>query len=221
MKLIEVNSVIKKYGEQQVLNGVSINIEKGKIYLIKGRSGCGKSTLLNICSFLENPDSGDVKFNGKSITSMIESEKKQILRESIGYIFQDFNLFEDFSVYENLYIYLVTTSEKNIPNISNLIEKKLEQLGLTHKSKDKAKFLSGGERQRLTLARTLLLPKEIIFADEPSANIDNQNVSIMVNIFSKLKESGTSLLIATHDDVFDNIADFSYELDGGILNEKV
>lgn len=217
MALIEINNVFKKYGEQQVLNGVSMSIESGKICLIKGRSGCGKSTLLNICSLLENPDNGDVIFKGASAKALSEDDKKKILRESIGYIFQDYNLFEDFSVYNNLLLYLLSTSEKSRSEMDALIKDKLEQLGLTHKIKDKAKLLSGGERQRLTLARTLLLPKEIIFADEPSANIDNANISIMKNIFSQLKKDGTTIMIVTHDSVFDDMADASYELDGGML----
>lgn len=217
MKILSVDKIKKKYGEQKVLDNICIDIESSKIYLIKGRSGCGKSTLLNICSLLEDPDEGNVLFKGTSTKYLSEDEKKKILRDSIGYIFQDFNLFEDFSVYNNLYLYLLSTSEKSSSEIDALIKDKLEELGLSHKSKDKAKLLSGGERQRLTLARTLLLPKELIFADEPSANIDNANVFIMKDIFSKLKGKGTTVMIVTHDSIFDDIADFSFELDGGIL----
>lgn len=217
MKLLELKSVFKKYGDQHVLNGISISFENGKIYLIKGRSGCGKSTLLNICSLLENPDRGEVFFKGTETKKLSEIERKEILRGHIGYIFQDYNLFEELSVYQNLQIYLLSITRKSIAEMDKKIKEQLEALHLTHKTKDKAKFLSGGERQRLTLARTLLLPRDLIFADEPSANIDEKNTCIMKEIFLRLKMAGTTIIIVTHDRVFDEIADVIFELDEGIL----
>ena len=217
MSLIEINAVTKRYGEQIVLSGITMNIERGKIYLIKGRSGSGKSTLLNICSFLENPDNGDVAFKGVSLRKLSENDKKALLRDSFGYIFQEYNLFEDYSAYDNLLLYLLSICDKSASEMDTIINENLNRVGLSHKSNDKAKLLSGGERQRLTLARTLILPKEVIFADEPSANIDNANVIIMKEIFIELRAKGTALMIVTHDSVFDDIADYSYLLEEGVF----
>lgn len=217
MNLLSVDNVSKSYGNQKVLKSVSFDIDYGKIYLIKGRSGSGKSTLLNICSFLENPDTGMISFENIPVLHLNDHEKKKILRDKIGYIFQDFNLFEDFSVYENLKLYLLATSNIHNDKIDTMIKQSLSKVGLEHKIDSKAKLLSGGERQRVTLARTLLLEKKIIFADEPSANIDDDNVAAMVRIFKMLREQGTSILIVTHDDVFDEIGDHLLTLESGVI----
>ena len=129
MKLLELKSVFKKYGDQHVLNGISISFENGKIYLIKGRSGCGKSTLLNICSLLENPDRGEVFFKGTETKKLSEIERKEILRGHIGYIFQDYNLFEELSVYHNLQIYLLSITRKSIAEMDKMIKEQLMNNG--------------------------------------------------------------------------------------------
>ena len=123
MKLLELKSVFKKYGDQHVLNGISISFENGKIYLIKGRSGCGKSTLLNICSLLENPDRGEVFYKGTETKKLSENERKEILRGHIGYIFQDYNLFEELSVYHNLQIYLLSITRKSIAEMDKTTQR--------------------------------------------------------------------------------------------------
>lgn len=216
MSLLSIRNISKKY-DKQVLKNVSLDLEYGKIYLIKGKSGSGKSTLLNICSFLENADSGMIYFEKEEVKNINVKEKKKILRDKIGYIFQDFNLFEDLTIYENLKLYLLATSDITNSQMKDMIKEKLSKVGLEDKLDIKARFLSGGERQRVTLARTLLLKKKIIFADEPSANIDEENVEIMIDLFKMLKEEGTTVLIVTHDNVFDKICDASFRLRNGVL----
>lgn len=216
-ELISAHSLCKKYGQQIILKDVEFILGQKEIVLIKGRSGTGKSTLLNICSMLEKPDSGEIFYEGKNINNYTDDEKRCILREDIGYIFQDFNLFENLTVYENLYIYLTLVSALEKDEINKLIYKNLSELGLVSKIHDKVRVLSGGERQRIAMARTLLLNKKIIFADEPTANVDDENAEIMVDIFSKLKERNTGIIIVSHDDIFDDIADRIYHLEGGSL----
>lgn len=220
MKLLEVRNIAKKYDNTSILTNISFSIDEGMIYLIKGRSGGGKSTLLNICSFLENPDSGEIFFEEKSTASMNEKEKKLILRDKIGYIFQDYNLFESLTVYDNMKLYLLSTCNMPDVEMNKLIEEKLSLVGLLEMKDRKAKLLSGGERQRVTLARVLLLDKKIIYADEPSANIDEGNIEIIKETFARIKKNGTSLLIVTHDDVFDTLSDRIFILEGGSLHEK-
>lgn len=220
MKLLEARNITKKYNDTPILTDISFSIDEGMIYLIKGRSGGGKSTLLNICSFLEDPDSGEIFFEERSSASMSEKEKKLILRDKIGYIFQDYNLFENLSVYDNMKIYLLATCNMKDAEMDRLIEEKLSLVGLLQMKDRKAKLLSGGERQRVALARVLLLDKKMIYADEPSANIDDGNIAIIKETFARIKENGTSLLVVSHDDVFDEISDRIFILEGGSLHEQ-
>lgn len=217
MKILSLKKIKKTYGVQEVLRDASYDFEEGKIYLLKGRSGSGKTTLLNICSFIEDCDSGTVIFEGNEKSKMTDEEITDLRRNSIGYIFQDFNLFEDLSVYDNLYVLLNLTTKLSKKEMHERILNNLELLRLDHKLETKAKYLSGGERQRLTLARTILQKKKMIYADEPSANIDDENVAIMRDIFVQLNHEGCTILIVTHDDVFDEIADEVITLEGGMI----
>ncbi len=217
MALLEIKNISKSYNDVKILDNICLTLDSGEMYIIKGRSGCGKSTLLNICSFLENPDSGELLFENILVGSLSNRERQTVLRNHIGYIFQDYNLFENFSVYENLVVYLLTTTDKNNSQISKDINEKLELVGIADKKNEKVKFLSGGERQRVALARAFLTPKKIIFADEPSANIDDNNIKIIKQCFDEMRKNGTSLLVVTHDNVFDDMADKIYNLERGIL----
>ena len=217
MELLNAHSLCKKYGQQLILNEVDFTLCEQEIAVIKGRSGTGKSTFLNICSMLEKPDNGEILYRGKSVNNCSYDEKQRILREEIGYVFQDFNLFENLTVYENLYIYMMLVSDLGKYEINQVINKNLEELGLLAKIHDKVRVLSGGEKQRVAMVRTMLVDKKIVFADEPTANIDDENAKIMVDIFNKLKERKTGIIIVSHDDIFDCIADRIYHLEGGGL----
>jgi len=215
--ILEVHRLSKKYGNNTVLENINFSLKENEIMLIKGKSGAGKSTLLNLCSMIENPDTGEIFFNGRNMNSYCEKEKRDLIRNHLGYIFQDFNLFEDLTVYDNLYIYLCVVSKLSKDYINELIKKTLDEVGLLQKLKHKVKLLSGGERQRVALARTLLLPRKLVFADEPTANIDDENSAVIAKIFQKLKEKNTAIIIVSHDDIFDSIADKIYLLEGGQL----
>lgn len=220
VNILKVRGLTKSYEDHTVLDNVEFELKQNEIMLIKGRSGTGKSTLLNICSMLENPDAGEIIFDGKNLDSYDHKEKQDILRNHLGYIFQDYNLFEDLTVYDNLYIYLTLSSDLNKSKINELIRNSLDEVGLLSKIKSKAKLLSGGERQRVALARTLLLPRKLVFADEPTANIDEENSAKLINIFNKLKDKNTAIIIVSHDDIFDSLADKIYLLEGGKLCQK-
>lgn len=215
--ILEVRGLKKNYGENVILKDVNFELGHKQIIVIKGRSGCGKSTLLNICSMLETQDDGTILFKGIDLNSYSYIQKQNILKNDIGYIFQDFNLFENMSVYENLYIYLQLVSDISKDQMIELMKVTLSEVGLQNKLYSKVKLLSVGEKQRVAISRTLLKRRNIVFADEPSANVDDENAENMVNIFRKLKEKGTSMIIVSHDDVFDCIADKIYRLEGGIL----
>lgn len=214
--ILSVKNIYQSFGQQEVLKNVSLDILSGKIYLIKGRSGCGKSTLLNICSLIESPRSGEIIFNGRNV-SELQDEELSLMKKKIGYIFQDYNLFENLSVFENLYIYLQLITDLTKKECFQKIKSALTEYNMESKMSSKVKLLSGGERQRITIIRTLLTEKKIIFADEPSANIDDVNINIMKQAFLKEKEQGVTTMIVTHDTVFDNIADFVYRIEQGVL----
>lgn len=216
-ELIKVCSLCKKYGEQTILRNIDFELHRGEIALIKGRSGTGKSTFLNICSMLEKADSGDIIYEGRGINDLSYSDRQQVIKENIGYIFQDFNLFENLSVFENLFVYMELVSDYDKDKIIDLINKNLSEMGLQSKINDKVRVLSGGEKQRVAMARTLLTDKKILFADEPTANVDDDNAKVMVNIFERLKQRNTGIVIVSHDDIFDEIADSIYFLQGGML----
>lgn len=214
--LLSLKNIYQSFGQQEVLRGINLDIIPGKIYLIKGRSGCGKSTLLNICSLIEKPLSGEVILNGKNVLNCNDDELS-IMKQDIGYIFQDFNLFENLSVFENLYIYLQLVTNMSKEECIQKINLALAEYNMQHKLSEKVKLLSGGERQRITVIRTLLTEKKIIYADEPSANIDDENINIMKHAFQKERQRGAAVLIVTHDTVFDDIADCIYHIEQGVL----
>ncbi len=216
-ELIKIHSLCKKYEQQVILNDLDFVLHEGEIVLIKGRSGAGKSTFLNVCSLLEQPDSGEIIYDTRNIGTCSNDEKQSILQNDIGYVFQDFNLFENLSVYENLYIYLSLVSDYDKTKIHDVISINLDELGLLSKINDKVRVLSGGEKQRVAMVRMMLTNKKMIFADEPSANVDDENAKIMIDIFKNLRERNAGIIIVSHDDIFDKIADSIYYLKGGKL----
>ena len=218
MKNLNLLKVCKSYGKQQVLKNIDFECYSGTAHVIKGKSGSGKSTLINICSLIELCDSGEIEIFGNKTECLSDEEIRKFRREDIGYIFQDYNLFEELSVDENLDLFaFIATGNANNKDFINKKEEILYKINMDSKRKSKAKLLSGGERQRLAVARTLLFPKKIIFADEPSANIDNENVEIIIEIFKELLKNKVSLIISSHDDVFDTIADNKYKIENGVI----
>ncbi|SEF81806.1 ATP-binding cassette domain-containing protein [Lachnospira multipara] len=199
---IKLDRVTKRLGDKTILNDVTKVFSLGNIYLIKGESGAGKTSLLEICAGLQNIDNGQV---------IVEKNKK------FGFVFQNFNVFEELTVYDNLFVDLLMTTNYNKSEIENIIIKTIGELGLTDKIKQKAKLLSGGEKQRLALARAIVKKNDIIFADEPSANIDEKNVEKIKRIFEKMKNDNSLIIIAAHDESFDCIADEILRLRGGKL----
>lgn len=200
--ILRLDKIDKSFGERKILNNISYDFNEGQIYLIKGESGSGKTTFLEICAGLQKSDNGKVILNDDI---------------DVGFVFQEFSVFENLSVYDNLYVDLLLTTNYSKEAIQEKIDSITKKIGLHDKLGQKAKLLSGGERQRLSLARAILKNNSVILADEPSANIDEKNVEIVKEIFLKLKKKGALIIIATHDNVFDEIADASLYLKGGVI----
>ncbi|GIO25047.1 ABC transporter ATP-binding protein [Oceanobacillus sp. J11TS1] len=192
--MIELRNISKSFESVEIFTDFSLDINENEFITIVGNSGSGKSTLLNIVGMLDTPDSGTVKFLDK-----INPKGKNLMkirRYHFGYIFQNYVLMNDKTVKDNL---LISTKYSSFKKDSDLISV-LEKVQLSNKYLDKKVYqLSGGEQQRLAIARILLKPCTIIFADEPTGNLDDYNKGIILSIFKNLKENGKTIVCVTHD----------------------
>jgi len=203
MPLIEVNNLKKRYSiddlETPALQGVSLDVEEGEFIAIIGPSGSGKSTLLHILGFLDRPTEGEYKFEGKTIDDYSEEELASVRNKKMGFVFQSFNLLPRTNILENVKLPLMYSdiSEKEW---NSMAIKAIESVGLSHRIGHDPSQLSGGERQRTAIARALIMNPQIIFADEPTGNLDTKTGDSIMAIFDKLnREEKHTLIIITHE----------------------
>jgi len=203
MALIEVKDLTKTYIEgdtiTRVLKHVSFEVKKGEFVAIMGPSGSGKSTLLHMLGFLDNPTSGDYIFDGKHRSSFTDKEVAEVRNSKIGFIFQAFNLLAKTSVLENVKLPLLYSDvPKHLWDEKAL--KAIEAVGLSHRALYQSSELSGGEKQRVAIARSLVNNPEVIFADEPTGNLDSKSGKAVMDIIQKLnEEDGHTVLLITHE----------------------
>lgn len=208
MKALEVKNVYKKYGEIEVLKDFSLDVEENEFVSIVGESGSGKSTLLNIIGVLEKPDKGCVTYFQEKGAKPFSRGAEKLLRNEIGYLFQNFALVDDETVYNNLKMAL----EYSKGDKKSLISNALDEVGLKGIENKKVYKCSGGEQQRIAIARILLKPCRIILADEPTGSLDPHNKKIVMDLLKKLKDKGKTILVVTHDAEVANMADRIVEL---------
>jgi putative ABC transport system ATP-binding protein len=189
----------KKYGDLEVVKGVSLSMEKGEFVCLAGRSGSGKTTLLSLLSGLEQPTSGHVKLDGKDITSATEDELALFRRENVGFIFQSFNLIPTLSAWENVALPLFPikmTGDERKRRATEL----LEMMEMGHRIDHLPSALSGGEKQRVAIARALVNSPEILFADEPTGNLDSTTEDAIMEILNRLHtQKRVAILMVTHE----------------------
>lgn len=203
-KLIQVKNLCKTYESEGVKTpavcGVSFNIEKGEFVSIMGPSGSGKSTLMQLLGFLDKPTEGEYFFEGKSINKFTDDELADIRNKKIGFVFQTFNLLPRTTVMENVELPLlydrVLRSKKAD---GEKVIKALKAVGMEHRANYLSNQLSGGEKQRVAIARALVLDPEIIFADEPTGNLDSKNGVAIMEIFQELNNHGHTIILVTHE----------------------
>lgn len=215
--MLKASGIFKSYGPLQVLKGIDLEIKKGEIVSIVGASGAGKSTLLQILGTLDKADQGILSINEKTISHLREKEMAIFRNQEVGFIFQFHNLLPEFTAFENVCIpgYL---GNKNRKDIENRAKELLEILGLSSRIGHKPAALSGGEQQRTAVARALINAPSIIFADEPSGNLDSQNAEELHSLFFKLREEfQQTFVIVTHNDALANGADRKLEMKDGII----
>ena len=220
--ILKSKDLIKSYqnGDRRlvVLNGINIELETGTITTIIGESGSGKSTLLNVLSSLDTFDSGELLIENEEISSLNEKKLSSFRNEKIGFIFQFHHLLPDFTVLDNVLIPLWI--KNGFGHYDRPIEL-LDEFGLL-KIKDKYPTeISGGERQRVAIIRSIVNEPKILFADEPSGNLDEKNSTKLIDLFKRInRDFGTTLLLTTHNPSIANIGNNVYELKAGLLRKQ-
>ena len=218
--MIEINDLKKEYMEEETstlaLRGVTFSIEQGEFVSIMGPSGSGKSTLLHLLSFLDRPTGGSYKFQGKSIDDMTDQELAHVRNSDMGFVFQSFNLLSRLTVYANVEIPLLYS---NIPasKRKDIIENAIKSVGLEEKIHTEAGRLSGGQKQRVAIARALVTDPNVIFADEPTGNLDSESGLQVMEILESLNDKGRTIILVTHETQTAEFANRIIRLKDGII----
>lgn len=220
--MIKAVNIIKHYQDLKVLKGVSLNINKSEIIAIVGASGAGKTTLLQILGTLDNPDKNEnssLIINNTDILKLSEKELSKFRNLNLGFIFQFHQLLPEFTALENVLLpAMVAKTKRNEAEKEAL--KYLDYLGLSHRVNHYPSELSGGEQQRVAVARALINKPSVIFADEPSGNLDTQTAKNLHELFFKLRdEFGQTFVIVTHNEELANMADRKIIMSDGLLKQ--
>lgn len=214
--LLEAKNIWKAYGELPVLKGVNFQLEEGQIVSIVGASGAGKSTLLHILGTLDAPDQGELLFRAEPYTMKNRKKLAEFRNLHLGFIFQFHNLLPEFTALENVCIPGWIQKNKNDTEQKGL--ELLELMGLKDRADHKPGELSGGEQQRVAVARALINQPDVVFADEPSGNLDSQNAKELHQLFLTLrKELNQTFVLVTHNEELAQLADEKREMKDGIL----
>lgn len=202
MSLIEVKELCKDYVNEEVktsvLHHLNFKIEKGEFVAIMGPSGSGKSTLMHILSFLDKLSCGEYLFNGRDVGKLTDDELAEMRSKEVGFIFQAFNLLPRTSVMENVMLPLVYTGDKEIVR-KQKAKQALIDVGLEHRLEFFTNQLSGGEKQRVAIARALVNDPKVIFADEPTGNLDSKSGLAVMKILQNLNNQGHTIILVTHE----------------------
>ena len=214
--MINAKNINVKFGKRQILKDLNLKVKKGEYISIIGKSGAGKSTLLNVISTLEKEYSGNVFYENKDIRDYNDFEISNLRNKKIGFIFQNFNLLEDFTVIENIMLpgRLTKIDEMELKKKALELINKFE-LDLTINQYPNE--LSGGEKQRVAIARALINKPKIIFADEPTGNLDSRMSIEISNILSKLNQEGQTIVMVTHNEELAKSSNKIFELKDGML----
>ncbi len=198
--LIELKNIVKDYTNEEVvthvLKGIDLEIASGEFVAIMGPSGSGKSTLMHIMGFLDKASSGKYLFKGKDVSDLSDDELAEIRNEEVGFIFQAFNLLQRTSVADNVRLPLIYTKKKYG---NDKVVNAIKSVGLYHRLNNLSNQLSGGEKQRVAIARALVNEPSIIFADEPTGNLDSKSGKQIMEILQDLNDEGKTIILVTHE----------------------
>ncbi len=203
MKLLEVNGISKVYvtrfggNRVEALKNVTFGVDSGEYVAIMGESGSGKTTLLNIMAALDKPTSGDIRLDGKPLSSVKESKMAEFRRDNLGFVFQDFNLLDTFSLKDNIFLPLVLSGHK-YAEMEERLEPIAKKLGI-RTLLDKFPYeVSGGQKQRAAVARALITNPMLILADEPTGALDSKSTDDLLHVFSDINADGQTIIMVTH-----------------------
>jgi len=216
--MIEVKNLKKSFkdGESttEVLKGIDFIAKSGEFIAIMGRSGAGKSTLLYQMSLLDEPTSGEIFIDNKNTFSMTPAEKTSFRLIALGYVFQDYALLPEMTALENVALPLLMQNIGEATAFKKATDA-LTKVGLENRLNNLPSKLSGGEQQRVSIARAIAHEPKILFADEPTANLDNESSSIIMNIFKQLHKGGQTIIMITHEEEYSKFAERIVHLDDG------
>jgi putative ABC transport system ATP-binding protein len=216
--MIKVKNLIKTYidgdKETRVLKGIDFNAEDGEFIAIMGRSGAGKSTFLYQVSLLDEPTSGEIIIDGVDTHNLSANQKTEFRLKNLGYVFQDYALLPDLTALENIALPLLMQGMDK-SEAYKMSEESLKRFNLGHRINNLPSQLSGGEQQRVSVARAIAHKPKILFADEPTANLDNASSEVVINLFKELNRGGQTIVMVTHEEDYAKVADRIVNLDDG------
>jgi len=212
--MIKLEGVEKYYGDNWVLRGIDLEIERGAFVSITGSSGSGKSTLLNLIGGMDRPDKGKIVINGENISTYKDDHLTLYRRKKVGFIFQFFNLLPNITVFENIVMPLLLNGTEETDRVFDYIKR----IGLQGKEKSLPYQLSGGEQQRVAIARALIHNPEIILADEPTGSLDSETGKAIMDLIKRLaEESHKTVILVTHEQYIAEYAQKMIRIKDGIL----
>lgn len=219
--MLKAHGLTKQYGQLKVLNNVSLQIQQGEFIAIAGPSGAGKSTLLHLLGTLDTPDSGEVVLMNQNVFALSRKKQAQFRNKHMGFVFQFHHLLPEFTALENVCMPLWIA---NIPTkeAQQAAQKVLETVGLSHRLHHKPSELSGGEQQRVAIARAIVHKPTILFADEPTGNLDTANADSIHQLFLQLKKDfRQTIIVVTHNEHLAKLTDRTLMMKDGIIDRDV
>ncbi|EPF27736.1 ABC transporter ATP-binding protein [Treponema medium] len=195
MDILTLNGISKIYGDLKALDNINLNVEEGEWLSIMGPSGSGKTTLMNIIGCMDKPSLGKIDLAGQDISKLSSKELTVVRRDTIGLVFQQFHLVNYLTALENV---MMAQYYHSMPDEEEAMEA-LASVGLKERAKHLPNQLSGGEQQRVCIARALINHPKLLLADEPTGNLDEKNERLVMEIFEKLHNTGSTIIVVTHD----------------------
>ena len=221
--MIKINDLKKVYHYSDVytvaLGGINMEVDKGEFIAIMGPSGCGKTTLLNIMGLLDNPSEGNYLLNGVEVSNLKESQRTELRKGRIGFVFQSFNLIDELTVEQNVELplkYLGMPASERKTKVTEI----LRRVNISHRANHFPNQLSAGQQQRVAVARAVICEPELILADEPTGNLDTKNGKEIMDLLSELNDDGITIVMVTHSQRDASYAHRIVNMLDGFLVEK-